>query len=81
MRATRASKNKLPSRKANGMAEPKQVPLQVMVSEPIRRQIAMMSVQRGENLRTTVLRGLKAIGVRVPDRELIDRRGRRSKEQ
>jgi hypothetical protein len=56
----------------------KEVPLQVMVSEPIRKQIALMSAERGENLRTLVLRGLKAIGVRVPDRELTDRRGRRS---
>jgi hypothetical protein len=59
----------------------KEVPLQVMVSEPIRKQLALLSVERGENLRTTVLRGLKAIGVRVPDRELVDRRGRRARGQ
>lgn len=59
----------------------KQVPLQVMVSEPIRKQLALLSVERGENLRMTVLRGLKAIGVRVPDRELVDRRGRRARGQ
>jgi hypothetical protein len=81
VRATKASKYKVASRKGTGEAVSKQVPLQVMVSEPVRRQIAMMSVERGENLRTTVLRGLKAIGVRVPDGELIDRRGRRPKEQ
>ena len=62
------------------MDEPREVPLQVMISEPIRRQVALLSAERGENLRTTVLRGLQAIGVRVPEAELVDRRGRRQKE-
>lgn len=55
---------------------PKQVPIQVMVPESIRRQVALMGVNRGENIRTIVLRGLQAIGIDVPDSELGDRRGR-----
>jgi hypothetical protein len=48
-----------------------------MVPESIRRQVAMMGVNRGENIRTVVLRGLQAIGIDVPESELADRRGRR----
>jgi hypothetical protein len=58
----------------------KEVPLQVMVSESVRRQLALMCADRGENIRTTVLRGLRAIGVRVDETELAERRGRRRKE-
>jgi hypothetical protein len=57
--------------------EPREVPIQVMVPEAVRRQVALMSAQRGENIRTVVLRGLRAIGISIPLSELGDRRGRR----
>jgi hypothetical protein len=76
----RSVRAKLAVRKQRSGGEAKEVPLQVMVSEPIRKQVAILSAERGENIRTTVLRGLKAIGVRVPEHELADRRGRRAKE-
>jgi hypothetical protein len=60
-----------------GTAEPKEVPIQVMVPETVRRQVALMGAERGENIRTVVLRGLRAIGINVPESELGDRRGRR----
>nr|WP_281719905.1 hypothetical protein [Nitrosomonas nitrosa] len=59
----------------NGAAA-KEVPIQVMVPEDIRRQVALMSAENGESIRTVVLRGLKRIGIDVPDSELVDRRGR-----
>lgn len=55
----------------------REVPIQVMVPEAVRRQVALMSADRGENIRTVVLRGLRAIGIEIPDSELADRRGRR----
>lgn len=55
----------------------REVPIQVMVPEAVRRQVALMSADRGENIRTVVLRGLRAIGIDIPDSELADRRGRR----
>lgn len=57
--------------------EAKEVPIQVMVPETVRRQVAVMSAERGENIRTVVLRGLRAIGISVRESELGDRRGRR----
>lgn len=71
----------IPSRESTGGSErdsdPKEVPIQVMVPEAIRRQVALMGADRGENIRTVVLRGLRAIGIDVPDSEFGDRRGRR----
>lgn len=57
-----------------------EVPLQVMVPASVRRRVGVLSAERGENLRTTILRGLIAIGVDVPETELVDRRGRRRQE-
>ena len=57
-----------------------EVPLQVMVPASVRRRVGVLSAERGENLRTTILRGLVAIGVEVPKDELVDRRGRRRQE-
>lgn len=63
----------------NRAGESREVPIQVMVPESIRRQVALMGADRGENIRTLVLRGLRAIGIDVPDSELGDRRGRRNR--
>jgi hypothetical protein len=65
------------SQAGGSSADTRQVPIQVMVPEAIRRQVALMGANRGENIRTIVLRGLQAIGINVPDSELGDRRGRR----
>lgn len=71
-RMTRNANHRRPS-----APEPKEVPIQVMVPETVRRQVALMSAERGENIRTVVLRGLRAIGIDVPESQMVDRRGRR----
>ncbi len=48
-----------------------------MVPSDIHKQVALIGIENGESIRTVVLRGLKAIGVDVPDDQLVDRRGRR----
>ncbi|GEC36490.1 hypothetical protein JOH52_000807 [Sinorhizobium meliloti] len=55
----------------------KEVPLQVMVPSSVRRQVALLCAERGESMRTVVLRGLQAVGVDIAETELVDRRGRR----
>jgi hypothetical protein len=62
-------------------SEPREVPIQVMVPPSVRRQVALMGAERGESIRTVVLRGLKAVGIAIPDSELGDRRGRRRNER
>ena len=66
-----------PTRGGRSAGRTREVPIQVMVPEAVRRQVALMGADRGENIRTLVLRGLKAIGIDVPESELGDRRGRR----
>lgn len=55
----------------------REVPLQVMVPSTVRRQVALLCAERGESMRTVVLRGLRAVGVDIAETELVDRRGRR----
>ncbi len=74
--AARVTRNNTNHRRL-GAPEPREVPIQVMVPEAVRRQVALMSAERGENIRTVVLRGLRAIGISVPESEMGDRRGRR----
>jgi hypothetical protein len=71
----RARGRRIQARKAE--PEIKQVPIQVMVPESVRRQVAMMSAERGESIRTVVLRALRGIGISIEDSQLVDRRGRR----
>lgn len=61
----------------NGGRTEKDVPVQVMVPEKVRRQLAIMSAERGESIRMVVLRALGEIGIKVPKEQLVDRRGRR----
>lgn len=78
MASSGISARELRSNGTNGApAATREVPIQVMVPESVRRQVAMMGADRGENMRTLVLRGLQAIGIDVPESELGDRRGRR----
>ena len=65
----------------NGHKAEKDVPVQVMVPEQVRRQLAIMSAERGESIRTVVLRALGEIGIKVPKEQLVDRRGRRRVQQ
>jgi trimethylamine:corrinoid methyltransferase-like protein len=65
----------------NGRGAEKDVPVQVMVPEKVRRQLAIMSAERGESIRTVVLRALGEIGIKVPKEQLVDRRGRRRQSQ
>lgn len=66
-----ASKNPSPRGLPDGQRRrenaEREVPIQVMVPETVRRQAALMSADRGENIRTVVLRGLRAIGIDIPE--------------
>jgi trimethylamine:corrinoid methyltransferase-like protein len=61
-------------------AATREVPMQIMVPEAVRRQVALLCARRGENIRTMVLRGLRSVGIQISESELIDRRGRRRKD-
>lgn len=57
----------------------REVAIQVMVPPAVHKQVALMSVQQGESMRAVVLRGLRAIGVEVPDDQIMDRRSRKQR--
>ena len=57
----------------------REVAIQVMVAPAVHKQVALMSAQQGESMRAVVLRGLKAIGLDIPDEDLVDRRSRRKR--
>jgi hypothetical protein len=48
--------------------------LSVVLPAAIVRAVRVRAAERGETLRETVLRALKADGFKVPDREIVDRR-------
>ena len=45
-----------------------------MLPSAIVRAVKIRAAERGETLRQTVLRALKADGFKIPDREIADRR-------
>ena len=53
----------------------------VQITDPgaVKRQLAIVSAEQSESFHTLLLRGLRAVGVEVPDDELIDRRKRRNR--
>ena len=54
--------------------KPKDVPLQVLVPEPIRRQLEIRTAEEGITKRTFILRALRQAGLEVPEEEIRDRR-------
>jgi hypothetical protein len=56
----------------------KEVPLQVLVPEPIREQLGIMAARERTSLRALILRGVRSLGIDVTDEEIKDKRGRRA---
>lgn len=59
------------------LAPQPEVPLQVLVPANIRKQLALMSAERGESLRSLILQAVRSLGVVVTDGEILGKRGRR----
>src|SRR5215213_8231073 len=49
-------------------------PLQAMVPASVERAVKIRAAEEGTTVRTLILKGLKAIGIDVPEEELRDRR-------
>jgi hypothetical protein len=52
--------------------------LTIKVPAEVIRELRLRAAARGETIRTTILRALVRDGLRVPEAELVDRRGSRS---
>ena len=55
----------------------REVPLQVLVPEPIREQLGIMAARERTSLRALILRAVRSLGIEVTDEEIKDKRGRR----
>ena len=56
----------------------KEVPLQVLIPEPVRAQLGMLAAKERASLRALILRAVRSLGIEVTDDELRDKRGRRN---
>jgi hypothetical protein len=55
-----------------------EVPLQVLIPESVRKQLAFKAVEEGQSLRQLVLRAIRSLGIAVTDAQIKGKRGRRS---
>ena len=55
-----------------------EVPLQVLIPERVRRQLAMRAAEEGRSLRSLVLTALRGLGIDVSEADIKGKRGRRN---
>lgn len=55
-----------------------EVPLQVLIPERVRRQLAMKAAEEGRSLRSLVLTALRGLGMDVSEADIKGKRGRRN---
>jgi hypothetical protein len=71
-----------PERRAARVPQPSaaeaEVPLQVLIPESVRKQLAFRAVEEGQSLRQLVLRAIRSLGITVTDAQIKGKRGRRS---
>ena len=54
-----------------------EVPLQVLIPERIRRQLAVKAAEEGRSLRSLVLTALRGLGIEVSEADIKGKRGQR----
>jgi hypothetical protein len=65
-----------PRRQTKPVVE-REVPLQVLIPERIRRQLGVKAAEEGRSLRELVLHAVRSLGIDVTDAEIKGKRGRR----
>jgi hypothetical protein len=55
-----------------------EVPLQVLIPEHVRRQLAVKAAEEGRSLRSLVLTALRGLGIDVSEADIKGKRGRRT---
>lgn len=56
----------------------REVPLQVLIPEGIRRQLGVKAAQEGRSLRELVLTAVRSLGIEVTEAQIKGKRGRKS---
>lgn len=55
----------------------REVPLQVLIPERIRKQLAIKAAEEGQSLRALILRAIRSLGIEVTESEIKGKRGRK----
>jgi hypothetical protein len=56
----------------------REVPLQVLIPEPIRKRLAVKAAEEGQSLRALILRAIRSLGIEVTEADIKGKRGRRN---
>jgi hypothetical protein len=73
-----AAEPERPHRPVTASPAEQEVPLQVLIPEHIRRQLAMKAAEEGRSLRSLVLTALRGLGLDVSEADIRGKRGRRN---
>lgn len=74
----RAPEPLTPQHTAKSAASELEVPLQVLIPEHIRKQLAVKAAEEGRSLRALILSAIRNLGIAVTDEEIRGKRGRRN---
>lgn len=56
----------------------REVPLQVLIPERIRKRLAIKAAEEGQSLRALILRAIRSLGIEVTEADIKGKRGRRN---
>jgi hypothetical protein len=65
-----------PSPRAAAAME-REVPLQVLIPERIRKRLAVKAAEEGQSLRALILRAIRGLGIEVTEADIKGKRGRK----
>jgi hypothetical protein len=65
-----------PSPRAAAAME-REVPLQVLIPERIRKRLAVKAAEEGQSLRALILRAIRGLGIEVSEADIKGKRGRK----
>ena len=74
----RAPEPPMPRQVARATPSEPEVPLQVLIPEHIRKQLAVKAAEEGRSLRALMLSAIRGLGIEVTDEEIRGKRGRRN---
>jgi len=72
------SERSQPRPAAEPPAQEREVPLQVLIPEGIRRQLGVKAAQEGRSLRELVLTAVRSLGIEVTEAQIKGKRGQKS---
>jgi hypothetical protein len=66
-----------PPRRVPQVAVEREVPLQVLIPERIRKRLAVKAAEEGQSLRALILHAIRSLGIEVTEADIRGKRGRK----